>query len=168
MNIPAIIIGVIVLIVIMVLICFHTSSSSAALHTIIWESFGSDSSGTTIYSGNTIPPVTSDGVDNVLIGAPNGIFLSTVAQKMPLRINSSIATGLAYDGIGFMMIEADGTFSSIDLDGIKTEISSGYTQLYDTVDGYLTEVGGQMSVTGKSGSTTAASGDYGLIQLKLA
>ena len=166
MNMLAIIITIIVVIVVLALIYWHTSSSSTILHTVVWES-SNNGSGTTIYSGNVIPQVTSDGVDNVLIGTPNGIFLSTTTQKAPVKINSSVATSLAYDGTGFMMIEADGTFSSIDLDGTKTEICSGYTKLYDTIDGYFTTVGGISSFTGQSGTTTAANGDYGLIQLTI-
>lgn len=165
----AILVAIVVLIIIIVLVYWHTSSSSPA-HTVIWEGSDTSDPNVTIYEGSVIPPVASDGVDNVLIGASNGVFLSTSTHKKGVKINSSIATGLAFDGEDFMMMQADGTAWHIDLDGTKTQLNpgTGYTDLYDTEDGYFITVNGVSAVTGESGSTIKADGDYGLIQLKIA
>ena len=168
MNMLAIIISIIVVIVILALVYFHTSSSTVA-HTIIWEGSDSSDPNIPIFEGSYLPPVSSDAVDNVLVGREDGIFLSTTAHKQAVKINSAVATGLAFDGQDFMMMQADGTAWHIDLDGTKTQLNpgTGYTALYDTEDGYFITVNGVSSVTGDSGSTTKANGDYGLIQLKI-
>ncbi len=166
MNMLAILLAIIIVVVVILLIYWYTSSSSMVSHTVVWKSLGEDEE-KEIYKGSSIPLISSDGVENVLIATPNGIFLSTISRKTPIKINSSIATGIAFDGTGFMMIEADSTFSTISLDGTKTEIGNGYTKLYDTIDGYFTKVGNVSSVTGRSGSTSPAKGDYGLIQLEI-
>lgn len=60
-----------------------------------------------------------------------------------------------------MELQADGTLYTLSLsDGSLQEISTGYTRLYDTADGYLVTVGGITSVTGPTGTQAAANGNY--------
>jgi len=169
MNLLYILIAIIVVAVVVIFIIYHTTGS-APLHTVVYD-------GTTIYSGNTIPPVSSDGSTNVLIGTGSGLILYNIDTKVKTIINPSIATGLAYDETTqqFMELESDGTFSSVTLNidangnasAVKLEIGTGYTLLYDTTDGYLVTIAGVTSVTGTSGTMARANGAYGMIQLKI-
>jgi hypothetical protein len=113
----------------------------------------------------------------VLIGTNAGLVLYNVDTKVKTTINKSVATGLAYDETTrqFMELEADGTFSVIALNtdtsgkttATKVNTGMGYTELYDTTDGFLMTIGGLTVVSGKSGTKTAANGEYGMIQLKI-
>lgn len=156
-----IIVGLVVAVVVIFFLIYHTTANNV-LHTVI-----ETSSGTTIYSGNTAVLVTSDGGSNVLLGTNAGLILYNTDTRETITINKSIATGLAYDGERFMILEGDGTLSDITLDGTKTEISPGYSRLYDTLDGYLVTVGGITSITGASGTSIPAGGQYGTIQLNI-
>lgn len=131
------------------------------LHTVSFE-------GQTIYSGNTIPIVSSDGVSNVLIGTTTGLLLFDTEAKTTTKLNNSIATGLAYDGYNFMELQANGTLFSISLtDGSLTDLGSGYTRLYDTTDGYLISTGNNTSITGTSGTSKPANGNYTTIRVTI-
>ena len=161
MNLLYILIAAIIGLVLIFFFIYH-STSSTPLHTITYD-------GNVIYKGNTIPPISSDGSTYVLIGTSIGLIAYNIDTNTSTKVNQSIALGLAYDDAAqqFMELEADGTLSTVMIDGAKLEIGTGYTVLYDTMDGYLITVGGVTSVTGASGTTAAANGAYGVIQLKI-
>lgn len=162
LNLIAIIIGIVVAIVVIYLLVFHTSSSTAsATHTVTFE-------GQQLYKGSSSALVSSDGVSNFLIGTTSGLFLFNTETKENKKLNASIPSGLAYDGQVFMELQSDGTLYSVSLtDGSLVEIGTGYTRLYDTTDGYLIGIGSNTSVTGESGSSVPANGDYTTIKVSI-
>jgi hypothetical protein len=108
-----------------------------------------------------MPLVSSDGVDNALIYTSSGLFAFDITTKITRLLNTSKAIGLAYDGQNFLELQDDGILYSVSLvDGSLHEIGTGYTNLYDTIDGYLVTVDGVTSVIGNSGTTAPANGNY--------
>jgi len=166
MNFLVMLIGFVVAAVLLYfLFTYETSSAASILHTVVLD-------GQVIYSGNTAAIVTSDGVSNVLLGTVAGLLLYNTDSKVATTLNNSVATGLAYDSSNqiFMELQGDGTLSSVVLSNpstdpvaTSTEIATGYSSLYDTTDGYSATVNSVQFVTGLSGTTTPANGNYGMI-----
>jgi hypothetical protein len=170
LSMTVIVITIIAIIVIGVIVYYYFSSTSvSATYTLTYE-------GNVLSKGSSAPVFSSDGEDRIVFtrdsspGNTAGIYMYNTTEKTSTLISTKKAKGLAYDGSDFMMIDEDGTLYRINQDNTIVEpdnANTGYTALYDTVDGYYLASGSDYSVTGESGSTTKNTGNYGLITLVL-
>jgi hypothetical protein len=156
-----ILVVIIVVILLITLYIFFTSHSSTTLYNVTHD-------GKIISSSDTMPLLSSDGVNTALIGTSSGLLLYDFKTRTSRILNSSRPTGLAFDGQNYLELQSDGTLHTVSLDdGSLQDIGTGYTRLYDTVDGYLITVDNVTSVTGGSGSKAPANGDYTFVKLSI-
>jgi hypothetical protein len=160
MNNITLLIIALVAIVVITFIIYGLTSASAALNTLSYDM-------TTLYKGTKKPVFSSDGIERVVYLKDNGTWEYDTATGDTKILSDKIPKGLAYDGTYFMMLDQFGTLYQIDELGNVISTESGYTKLYDTIDGYLLATPESTSVTGSSGSTTKNTGNYGLVVLKV-
>jgi hypothetical protein len=161
MNKIALLILALVAIIVIILILYTSMSGSATTtNSLIYEN-------TVLYTGKQNPIFTSDGIDLIVYLKDNGTYQYNTATGQSRKISDKVPKGLAYDGTYFMMLDQMGTLYQIDTQGNVIPTESGYTKLYDTIDGYYLATAGFSTVTGQSGSTTRNLGNYGLIDLQV-
>jgi hypothetical protein len=156
---------VVIFIIAVILFQFTTSSASVMIHTITLGKI-------VIYSGAALSVVTSDRIANVVYSSTTGISQYNVTTGTTTLLNPTVATGLAYDGQNYLVLQQGGLVSRLNLNGTNSTLTplwTGFTALYDTTDssGYFVSVGGITAGTGATGSVTPANGNYGPIQLKI-
>lgn len=157
LNIFLIIIGIVVALII--IYYFATKTPPVTTHSITYEN-------QTIYSGSSIPLITSDDKSTVLLGTSTGILLYDTSTNTSKKLNTSIVSGLAFDGQHFIALQSDSTLFTISTDdGSLQEIGTGVSTLYDTTNGYLITVNNITCAIG--GNKTPTNGKYNNIQLTI-
>jgi hypothetical protein len=147
---------VIITIVVLVVYAYTRTTTTSALvaHSLTFE-------GKVLYQGANPAIYTSDGI---LFAKADGTYLYNTDTQKTTKLSSKVPVGLAYDGTYFMMLDKDQSLYHIETNSV-TPMETGYSKLYDTVDGYFIGSPAGYTVTGESGSTTANTGNYGLIVL---
>lgn len=156
------VIGIIIAIIVLVVLYFVFSDLSvSALHTVKVDDM-------LLYSGAPKSIVSSDRVDRVLFTNSNGVNEYNTTTKVKRLLNSVKASGLAYDGTDFMVLQTNGNLSRLNTDGSLSVLSLGYQALYDTSDGgYFMQADNVKSATGPTGTFMPAKGDYDLIKIDI-
>lgn len=153
-----------IILVIVTIYIYHTYStvttSSIVTNTLMYNNIA-------IYKGTNKPIFTSDGIEHIIYSGLDGTYMYKIEDQKLIKVSNIIPIGLAYDGTYFMMLDSDQTLYQIGQDGTVTSIETGYTELYDTIDGYYIGTINSFSVTGDSASTAKNTGNYGLILLKV-
>lgn len=169
MDLTMIAVIVIAIIVISVIVYYYFYSTSSVAYTLTYED-------EELSEGKTAPLFSSDGVDRIAFtkdssnGNTPGVYMYNTSSAEKILISNKSIKGIAYDGSNFMMLDTDGTLHRINPDNTVEEMTNagtGYTALYDTIDGFYLAVGSDYTVTGESKTTTKNTGNYGLISLVL-
>lgn len=115
----------------------------------------------------TNPIFTSDYKNKILYSNKQGIFMFDTKTKETKKIESLKAKGLAYD-LGtnkFIILDEFGKLYNLENDKLNN-LTSGYSNLYDTNNGYYLESGENFSFVGGK-SIKKINGIFGDIKLNI-
>lgn len=158
------IIGLIVVIAIIVVIIYFTYESSGV-------SYSTTLNNVVLYQGSTRPYVSSDDFNRVAItrGDKVDLFDENGNKLGTVTITGATITGIAFNKTEnrFMVLDSQGNLYEIDdASFTASQVSTGYSSIYDTVSGYYAKKDTIELVMGNTNDKNPINGDYGLFEIR--